>query len=93
MPELNLNKKRDERAKDEKLGVIIGDKTYYIPLGKSLSIKEIHKLDKQEEVVKFFEKYLGKDVMESLSVSDFEDIVKAWSEATQNLSGKSLGES
>lgn len=94
MPELNLNKKREARAKDEKLGVIIGDKTYYIPLGQSLSIKEIHKLDKQEEVIKFFEKHLGKEVMETLSVSDFQDIVQAWSAQTKGLSeGASLGES
>ena len=94
MPELNLNKRREEK-KNERLGVIIGDKTYYIPLGKSLKIKELSKLDKQEEVMKFFEQYLGKEVMDSLSVDDFQAIVEAWSEATtkQQGDGKSLGES
>lgn len=94
MPELNLNKRREER-KNDKLGVIIGDKTYYIPLGKSLKIKQLSKLDKQEEVMKFFEQYLGKEVMDSLSVDDFQAIVEAWSSATteQQGDGKTLGES
>lgn len=93
MPELNLNKRREERQKDQNLGVIIGEKTYYIPLGKSLKVKELSKLSDQEEVMKFFEKHLGKEVMDSLSVDDFEAIVEAWSKATQETSGKSLGES
>ena len=53
MPELNLNKRRKERE-NENLGVIIGDKTYYIPLGKSLKIKEISHLDKPEEIMRKF---------------------------------------
>ena len=94
MPELNLNKRRKERE-DEKLGVIIGDKTYYIPLGKSLKIKELSHLDKPDEIMSFFEKFLGKEVMDSLSVDDFQAIVEAWSAATadQQGDGKSLGES
>ena len=45
--------------------------------------------------MKFFEQYLGKEVMESLSVDDFQAIVEAWSEATseQQGDGKTLGES
>ena len=93
MPELNLNKRREERQKDQNLGVIIGEKTYYIPLGKSLKVKELSKLSEQAEVMKFFEKHLGKEVMDSLSVDDFEAIVEAWSKETQESSGKSLGES
>ena len=92
MPELNLNKRREEK-KEQNLGVIIGDKTYYIPLGKSLKVKELSKLSDQTEVLKFFEKHLGKEVMDSLSVDDFEAIVEAWSAETQKASGKSLGES
>ena len=93
MPELNLNKRREEK-KNERLGVIIGEKTYYIPLGKSLKIKELSKLDKQEEVMKFFEQYLGKEIMDSLSVDDFQAIVEAWAKATtEQGDGKTLGES
>ena len=94
MPELDLNKRREER-KNDKLGVIIGDKTYYIPLGKSLLVDDVFKLDKQEEVLKFFRKYLGEDVMKSLSVDDLETIINAWTEATteQKGDGKTLGES
>lgn len=92
MPNLDLNKRREE-AKDNTLGVIIGKTTYHIPLGKSLKVKELSKLNEQEEVLKFFEKYLGKEIMDSLSVDDFEAIVEAWSSATKKASGKSLGES
>lgn len=93
MPELNLNKSREERSNDQNLGVVIGDKTYLIPLGKALKVKELSKLSDQNEVMKFFEKYLGKEVMDSLSVADFEAIVEAWSSETKKATGKSLGES
>ena len=87
MPQLNLNKRREEKAKDQNLGVIIGDKTYMIPLGTSLKIKELKKLDQQDEIMAFFEQYLGKEVMDSLTVDDFTAITEAWSSETQKATG------
>lgn len=88
MPELTLNKKEVEVLK-----VNIEDKSYSIPLGTSLTRKELAKLDKSDAVMEFFEKHLGKDVMDNLSIGQIKQIIEAWSKATQELSGTSLGES
>lgn len=88
--ELTLKKKEVDCLK-----VNIENKSYMIPLGTSLPLKELSKLDNQNEVMKFFEKHLGKEVMESITVDDFKQIVEVWSEATKEASGgkTSLGES
>ena len=85
--ELTLNRK--ER---EVLVVNIEDKTFSIPLGTSLKRKELAKLNKDEEVMKFFEKHLGAEVMDDLTVGEIKSIIDAWTKATQESSGVSLGE-
>lgn len=87
MPELNLNRKEVEV-----LTVNIEGKSYNIPLGTSLKRKELAKLTDEKEVMKFFEKYLGKDLMDDLSIGELKQIIEAWSEATQKVSGVKLGE-
>lgn len=83
-----------KRKEVECLKVNIDDKSYMIPLGKSLPLKKLSKMDNQDEVVRFFEEHLGKDVVETLTADDFKTIVEAWSEATREQGGdnKSLGE-
>lgn len=87
MPELTLNRKEVEVLK-----VNIEDKTYSIPLGTSLKRAELAKLKSEEEVMKFFEKYLGKELMEDLSIGEIKQIIDAWSEATKKSGGVTLGE-
>lgn len=83
-----------KRKDIECLKVNIDGKSYMIPLGKSLPIRRLSKMDRQDEVVKFFEEHLGKDVMDTLTADDFKTIVEAWSEATkeQGNDNQSLGE-
>lgn len=88
MPELNLN-----RNEVEVLKVNIGEKSYSIPLGTSLRRKELANLKTEDEVMKFFEKYLGKELMDDLTIGEIKTIVTAWSEATQKSGGTPLGES
>ena len=88
MPELNLN-----RTKVEVLTVKIDGKAYNIPLGTALKRKEIAKLSEEKEVMKFFEKYLRKELMDDLSIGELWQIIVAWSDATQQASGVSLGKS
>ncbi|MBR2775488.1 MAG: hypothetical protein IKD73_10950, partial [Selenomonadaceae bacterium] len=80
--------------KTEVLKVSIDGKEYAIPLGFSLKRKELAKLDKEAEVMKFFEKYLGKEVMDDLSIGELKQIIDAWAKATQAEAngGESLGE-
>ena len=89
MPELNL-----KRNKTEVLKVNIEDKSYSIPLGTSLTRKELAKLKTEDEVMKFLEKYLGKELMDDLSIGEIKQIITAWSEATQNSgNGETWGDS
>ena len=88
MPELNLNRKELEVLK-----VNIEDKSYSIPLGTSLKRSELSKLKTEDEVMTFFEKYLGKELMEDLSVGEIKQIIDAWSDATKKSGGLTLGES
>ena len=87
MPELNLTRKEIEVLK-----VNIEDKSYSIPLGTSLKRSELAKLKTEDEVMKFFEKYLGKELMDDLSVGEIKQIIDAWSEATKKAGGVTLGE-
>lgn len=87
MPELNLNRKELEVLK-----VNIEDKSYSIPLGTSLKRSELSKLKTEDEVMKFFEKYLGKELMDDLSIGEIKQIIDAWSEATKKAGGVTLGE-
>ncbi len=82
-----------ERNKREVLEVEIEGKIYKIPLGTELKRKELAGMKKEENVMKFFEKYLGKELMDDLTVGELKQIINAWSEATQKASGVSLGES
>ena len=87
MPEITLNRKEVEVLK-----VNIEDKSYSIPLGTSLKRKDIAKLKSEDEVMKFFEKYLGKELMEDLTIGEIKQIIDAWSEATKKSGGVTLGE-
>lgn len=88
MPELKL----DRKAK-EVLAVEIEGKIYNIPLGTSLKRKELAQLKGEDEVMKFFESYLGAELMDDLSIGEIKTIVTAWSKATEEASGVSLGNS
>jgi hypothetical protein len=90
---LNLN----DHKETEVLSVKIGDKTYSIPLGNHLKVKDYKKLKKvgnnEEEMFDFLAQYLGQDVVEDLTIADMTAIFTAWSEATQKASGLKPGES
>ena len=86
--ELTLKKREVEVLK-----VNIEDSSYSIPLGTSLTRKELKMLNKNDAVLDFLEKYLGNDVMDSLSLVQIREIADAWTKATQELSDMPLGES
>jgi len=88
MPELTLNRKEVEVLK-----VNIEGKSYSIPLGTSLKRKELQNLGNEEAVMEFLEKYLTKEVMDDLNVGELKQIIDAWSKATEEASGVSLGKS
>lgn len=83
---LELNRKEVEC-----LTVKIDGEIYNIPLGTSLKRKELAKLNKEEEVMSFFAKYIKN--FDDLSIGEIKQIVTAWSKATEEASGMTLGES
>ena len=88
MPEFTLNRKKTEVLK-----VNIEGKTYSIPLGTSLKRKELKDLANEDAAMEFLEKYLTKEVMDDLNIGELKQIIDAWSKATEEASGESLGKS
>ena len=88
MPKLTLNTKEVEV-----LEVEIGENIYKIPLGTELTRKELAALSDQAKVMGYFEKYLGKSVMDKLKFGEISQIIHAWNSATEEASGLKVGES
>ena len=82
-----------ERNKVEVLEVEIEGKIYKIPLGTQLKRKDLANLKSEDAVIEFFEKYLGKELMDDLTIGELKTIINAWSEATQKSGGVTVGES
>lgn len=82
---------KPREAKTLKLN--IGDESFQIPLGGSLTRKELAGLDTKEGTYSFFRKYIDKAVLDSLPMDDYNEIVRVWLDETAKASGKTLGES
>ncbi len=75
------------------LKVNIGKKTYSVPLSGSLSIREMKAMrDGTEDGFDFFERYIPKDVLETLTMDDFKALNDAWKAASSEQTDASLGE-
>ena len=88
MPKLVLDKKEVEV-----LEVEIEGKTYNIPLGTELTRKQLTEMADEDKTMAFFEKYLGKNLMDRLKYGEISQIVHAWNDATEEASGLKMGES
>ena len=88
MPKLNLDNKEVEV-----LEVEIGENTYKIPLGSSMTRKELAELSDEDKVIGFFEKYIGADVMDTLLYGQISKLIHAWNDATEEACGLKVGES
>jgi len=74
------------------LRVNIGDDHYDVPLGGMLKPRELTAMDTPEKTMAFLEKYIPKKVVENLCMDDYNALVRAWSDATKESSGVSVGE-
>ena len=59
----------------------IGDRSYLIPLARSLTFEELNGMKSKKNVVDFFEKHLGAEVFNALTVDQFETICREWQKA------------
>lgn len=92
MAEITLGK----HSSTEVLSVTIEDKTYNVPLAGSIPYGQLRKLKKGKNdpdlIVEFFGKYIPEEVLDNLYVEDINELMLAWSEATQKVNGASVGE-
>ena len=80
------------RSERKVLKVNVGEASYSLPLLGSLTMKEATRLETQEGTLAFITDYIPKDVINELTVEDFNSIVDAWKSAS-DIEGASLGES
>lgn len=75
------------------LTVEIGKTSYTVPLAGSMKRKDIMALKDENSVFQMFARYIPEDVLDNLTVDEYNQLAKAWSDANEEKSGSSLGES
>lgn len=81
-----------KRHKVKTLKVNIDDKSYNIPLSGSMKPKEVAELDTVEATMEFMKKYIPEEVIDDLTQDEYNEIVKAWGDASKAASGLNPGE-
>lgn len=89
MKEITLGGKKEIPV----LKVNIGDQAYSVPLAGSMTPKQIASLDTQAKTVEFFKQFIPEEVADQLTISDWNELVLAWGEASQADSNMTPGES
>lgn len=87
MAKLVLDSKRIEC-----LEVVIDGKSYNVPLGSTLSTKELKGMD-EDAMYKYIESHLWEGALEELPVGMVKQMMDAWIKETQKAAGLSLGKS
>lgn len=75
------------------LAVEIGKKTYSVPLAGSMKRKDVLALKDENSVFQMFARYIPEDVLDNLTVDEYNQLAQAWADANAEESGASLGES
>ncbi len=81
-----------KRREAKTLKINIDDKSYYIPLSGSMKPKDVAKLDTVEATLDFMKKYIPEEVIDDLTQDEYNEIVRAWGEASKAASGLQPGE-
>jgi hypothetical protein len=76
----------------ETLRVNIGDTSVEIPLGSSLTLEDYADLNTFEGTVRFYNRYIPKNIAKTLTFAEYNQITQAWTEATKKASNLSVGE-
>lgn len=76
MKEFTLKKKETDFFK-----LNIGEESYLIPLARSMTFEELNNMKNRKNIVEFFEKHLGKEVFNALTVDQFEIVCREWQKA------------
>ena len=78
MNEITLGGKSEIKT----LKVNIGEKSYNVPLAKSLSIKEARAMKDSDDGLEFFAKYIPLKILEGLTVDEVATLSEAWRDAS-----------
>lgn len=77
----------------ETLRLDIGEKSFQIPLANCLTPAEAAPLDTQAGTIEFLRKYIDdEEIKASLRICDYNEITKAWVEASKKAEVKNPGE-
>lgn len=75
------------------LAVEIGKKTYSVPLAGSMKRKDVLALKDDESVYAMFARYIPSEVLDDMTVDEYNQLAQAWIDANEDKNGSSLGES
>lgn len=75
------------------LAVEIGKRNYSVPLAGSMKRKDVLALKDENSVFQMFARYIPEDVLDNLTVDEYNQLAQAWADANAEESGASLGES
>ena len=75
------------------LAVEIGKETYSVPLAGSMKRKDVLALKDEESVYAMFARYIPSEVLDDMTVDEYNQLAQAWADANAEESGASLGES
>lgn len=81
-----------KKPKIETLKVNIGDASVEIPLGSALTVDEYKQIGTFEGTIKFYSKYIPKEIAKNLTFAEYNQITEAWVEATRKASNVNPGE-
>ena len=91
-----------EKQNKAYLNIEIDDKTYQIPLARSLKVKDVRKLMKVgsldessqfELMCEIFGQYIGNEIIDEMTESDLEQLFTLWTKANKEVGELSMGES
>ena len=68
------------------------DESFELPLQGSLTFEEANKLTTREGTYEFMTKYVPENIMKTIRVEEYNMILAAWRKASEENSGKPLGE-
>jgi len=76
----------------EDIQVEINGKRYNVPLAKAMKRKELVAMKTEDDVYHMFSKYIPAEVLDDMTVDEYNQLCNAWAEANNDGDGESLGE-
>ena len=83
---------RDPKQIDS-LEIRIGEESYMIPLGTAMTVKQLKALRTDEDIYAFIGQHMPEEVVDRLTFDNLAQIMKAWRDETERVSGINMGES